>query len=58
MKVNKREKRFDAVKLMRRIRDKISKETQGMSLDELRDYIQCKKFKKENEMLADKRMKE
>jgi hypothetical protein len=32
-------KAFDAVKMMREIRDKITKETQNMTLDELRKYI-------------------
>lgn len=32
-------KAFDAVKMMRDIRDKITKETQNMTLDELRKYI-------------------
>jgi hypothetical protein len=35
----KEEKSFDAVKMMRDIRDKISAETQGMSFDELKKYI-------------------
>ncbi len=32
-------KTFDAVKMMRDIRDKISAETQNMSFDELKAYI-------------------
>ena len=32
-------KAFDAVKMMREIRDKITNETQNMTLDELRKYI-------------------
>jgi len=32
-------KAFDAVKLMREIRDKITDETQGMTLDQLKEYI-------------------
>jgi hypothetical protein len=32
-------KSFDAVKMMREIRDKISSETQNMTLDELKKYI-------------------
>ncbi|MFN3344479.1 MAG: hypothetical protein ACK412_02390 [Chloroherpetonaceae bacterium] len=36
---NKREKIFDAVRMMREIRDKISRETQGMTFEELKAYI-------------------
>lgn len=35
----KMKKSFDAVKMMREIRDKISSETQNMTLDELKKYI-------------------
>ena len=42
MKPNKKEKTFDAVKMMREIRDKISIETKGMSLTELKSYIQSR----------------
>jgi hypothetical protein len=35
----KKEKSFDAVKMMREIRDKISKETQNMNYAELKKYI-------------------
>ena len=35
----KKEKTFDAVKMMREIRDKISLETQNMDFEELKDYI-------------------
>jgi len=38
----KQEKAFDAVKMMRDIRDKISAETQGMSFDELKKYIEAR----------------
>ncbi len=33
------EKQFDAVNMMREIRDKISTETQNMTFDELKAYI-------------------
>jgi CO dehydrogenase/acetyl-CoA synthase beta subunit len=33
---------FDAVKMMREIRDKISAETQNMNVDELKEYIKKK----------------
>jgi hypothetical protein len=35
----KKEKSFDTVKMMREIRDKISSETQNMTFDELKKYI-------------------
>ena len=38
----KKEKTFDAVKMMREIRDKVSSETQNMTLAELKEYIQKK----------------
>ena len=42
METNKQEKSFDAVKMMREIRDKISSETQNMSFEELKAYIKQK----------------
>ena len=39
MKTKEKEKSFDAVKMMREIRDKISSETQNMSFEELKQYI-------------------
>jgi hypothetical protein len=36
---NKKEKQFDAVKMMRDIRNKISSDTQNMTFEELRAYI-------------------
>jgi len=42
METNKKEKSFDAVKMMREIRDKISSETQNMSYEELKAYIKQK----------------
>jgi hypothetical protein len=42
METNKKEKSFDAVKMMREIRDKISSETQNMSFGELKAYIKQK----------------
>ncbi|MBE2189414.1 MAG: hypothetical protein IAE98_08080 [Candidatus Kapabacteria bacterium] len=38
----KKEKQFDAVKMMREIRNKISSETQNMTFDELKTYIKQK----------------
>jgi hypothetical protein len=42
MKTTKQEKSFDAVKMMRDIRDKISADTQNMTFQELKAYIQQK----------------
>ena len=42
MKKIKNEKTFDAVKMMRDIRDKISTETQNMSFEQLKAYIKAK----------------
>lgn len=42
METNKKEKQFDAVKMMREIRDKISSETQNMTFEELKAYIKQK----------------
>ena len=42
MKTTKKEKQFDAVIMMREIRNKISSETQNMNFDELKQYIKQK----------------
>lgn len=42
METTKKEKQFDAVKMMREIREKISAETQNMTFDELKAYIKQK----------------
>ncbi len=43
METNKiKEKEFDAVKMMREIRDKIHSETIGMTFEQLRNYIDSK----------------
>ena len=39
METIKKEKTFDAVKMMRDIRDKVSSETQNMTFPELKEYI-------------------
>lgn len=39
MENNEKTKTFDAVKMMRDIRDKISEETQNMTLEQLKKYI-------------------
>lgn len=51
METTKKQKPFDAVKMMRDIRDKISLETQGMTFEELKEYIE-KKLKKDKTKLA------
>lgn len=44
LKMNtKKEKSFDAVKMMREIRDKISAETQNMTFEELKKYIDSRR---------------
>ena len=42
METTKKDKEFDAVKMMREIRDKISSETQNMPFDQLKEYIKNK----------------
>ena len=39
METKEKVKIFDAVKMMRDIRDKISKDTQNMTLEQLKKYI-------------------
>ncbi|MEX2232532.1 MAG: hypothetical protein WD824_10250 [Cyclobacteriaceae bacterium] len=39
METKNKKKTFDAVKMMRDVRDRISDETQGMSLQEFQKYI-------------------
>ena len=39
METTKKEKQFDAVKMMRDIREKISSETENMTFEELKAYI-------------------
>ena len=39
METKDKSKTFDAVKMMRDIRDKISEETQNMTLEQLKKYI-------------------
>jgi len=42
METTKKEKQFDAVKMMREISDKSSSETQNMTFGELKSYIKQK----------------
>ena len=44
MKV-KKEKDFDAVKFMREVRDKISKETKGMNFEQLKKYFEKRRLR-------------
>ena len=37
---DKAEKKFDAVKMMREIRDRIDRETEGMNFDQLKKYYE------------------
>lgn len=52
METIKKEKTFDAVKMMREIRNKISAETQNMTFEELKAYIN-KKLADSNTQLAE-----
>lgn len=51
MVTNKKEKTFDAVKMMREIREKISQETQNMTFEQLKAYIE-EKLTKNNAKLV------
>ena len=42
METTEKEKTFDAVKMMREIRAKVSEETQGMNFEQLKAYIQAR----------------
>ena len=42
METTKKEKGFDAVRMMREIREKISSETQNMPFAQLKEYIKNK----------------
>ena len=54
MKTNKKEKAFDAVKMMREIRDKISQETQNLSYEELKEYIKAKLTESDAKLVGQK----
>jgi len=43
---------FDAVKMMREIRDKISAETQNMTFEELKAYINNKLAESKNKLIG------
>ena len=42
---NNKEKEFDTVKFFRAVKDKIAKETQGMTFAEFKEYIAKRKLK-------------
>ncbi len=42
METTKKKKSFDAVKMMREIRDRISAETQNMTAEQIKAYIKTK----------------
>jgi len=54
MKNSKAEKPFDAVKMMRDIRDKISAETQNMTFEQLKQYVEEKTKKHGVQMVKQK----
>ena len=54
MKTTKKEKSFDAVKMMREIRTKISEETSNMSFEQLKEYINLKLNQKNIKLVGKK----
>jgi len=54
MKTIKKEKTFDAVKMMREIRTKISDETKNMSFEQLKEYIKNKLAQKNVKLVGEK----
>ena len=48
MKKIKKTKEFDAVKFMRDIRTAISKETEGMNFEQLKEYFAARRLKYSN----------
>ena len=44
-KEKKKEKEFDTVKFFRAVKERISKETQGMSFKEFKEYLSKRKLK-------------
>ncbi len=54
MKTNKKEKPFDAVKMMREISDKISQETQNMTFEQLKAYIKAKMTENNAKLIGQK----
>jgi hypothetical protein len=54
METNKKEKTFDAVKMMREIREKISLETQNMTFEQLKEYIKAKLKESNTKLIGQK----
>ena len=54
MEKTKKEKSFDAVQMMRDIRDKISLETQNMTFEQLKAYINSELTKGNVRMIGQK----
>ena len=52
METTKKVKAFDAVKMMRDIRDQISAETQDMNFEELKAYIKSQLAKSKSKMVG------
>jgi hypothetical protein len=52
METTKKEKTFDAVKMMREIRDKISAETENMTFQELKAYIKNQLAKSKTKLVG------
>lgn len=52
MKTNKKEKTFDAVKMMREIRNQISIETENMTFEELKAYIKKQLSNKKTKLIG------
>jgi hypothetical protein len=52
METNKKEKSYDAVKMMKEIRDKLSSETQNISFEELKAYIKQKLAKNNTKLIG------
>jgi hypothetical protein len=44
-KEKKKEKEFDTVKFFRAVKERISKETQGMTFDQFKEYLSERKLK-------------
>jgi len=54
METIKQEKTFDAVKMMREMRDQISQETQNMTFEQLKQYIKVKLAENNVKLIGEK----
>lgn len=52
METIKKEKTFDAVKMMREIREQISSETQSMTFEQLKEYIKNQLSKSKSKLIG------